>query len=70
MRSRPAESFGVAGALSLLIARLLGVDDPDVIVSLAVVIGFLPAAVTWLVERFRPPPPPPAAHLEASPRRR
>jgi hypothetical protein len=49
----PAEATGVAGALALLVAKALGVDDPDTIVALAIVVGFLPAAVTWLVELVR-----------------
>lgn len=46
-QKRPAETAGVASALALLVGRLLGVDDPDTIVALAIVIGFVPAAVTW-----------------------
>jgi hypothetical protein len=45
----PAETTGLAGALALLIARALGLDDPDTIVALGVVIASLPAVVTWLV---------------------
>lgn len=48
MKRRPAESTGVAGALALLIARIAGIKDPDTIVALAVVVGFLPAMATWL----------------------
>lgn len=47
---RPAETSAVAAALALLIARLLGVDDADTVTALAIVIGFVPAAVTWLYE--------------------
>lgn len=49
MTRRPAETGGVAGAIALLVAHLLGVDDATVIVALAVVVGFVPAAITWLV---------------------
>jgi hypothetical protein len=45
----------VAAAATLLLVRLLGVDDPDTVVALAVVVGFVPAAITWLVETFRMP---------------
>ncbi len=45
---RPAESAGVAGSIALLVARIFGVKDPDTILAGAVVIGWLPAAVTWL----------------------
>jgi hypothetical protein len=50
---RPAEASGVAGAVALLIARLLGVGDADTIVALAVVVGCIPALVTWLVVLLR-----------------
>jgi hypothetical protein len=53
IRSRPAETGGVAGALALLVARAAGLTDPNMIVALATVIGFAPAAVTWLVELLR-----------------
>lgn len=54
---RPAEYAGVAGALALLVAHSLGVTDGDVITSLAVVIGFIPAVVTWIVTLVRKPRP-------------
>lgn len=50
MKSRPAETGGVAGAVSILIAHAAGVTDPDTIVAIAVVVGFIPAAITWVVE--------------------
>jgi hypothetical protein len=53
IRSRPAETGGVAGALALLVARAAGLNDPNMIVALATVIGFAPAAVTWIVELLR-----------------
>lgn len=53
VQRRPAESTGVAGALALLAARLLGVDDADTIMALAIVVGFIPAAVTWIVSTLR-----------------
>lgn len=52
-RQRPAELSGVAGALAILVAYLFGVDDPEVIVALAIVLGFVPAAVTWVVVLVR-----------------
>lgn len=51
--ARPAESAGIAGAAGLLLARVLGVSDPDTIVAIGAVIGFVPAAVTWLVTTIR-----------------
>ena len=49
MKQRPAETSGVAASIALLICRLLGVDDADTIVALGIVVGFVPAAVTWVV---------------------
>ena len=46
---RPAEFGGVAGALALLIARALGVDDVTTVTAIAIVIGFIPALITWIV---------------------
>lgn len=51
--SRPAETAGVTTALAFLAARALGVDNDDTITGLAIVIGFVPAAVTWLVTLLR-----------------
>lgn len=53
VRGRPAETTGVAGSIALLIAHAFGVNDPDVLVSLAVVIGALPALVTAAIALFR-----------------
>lgn len=53
LQNRPAESGGIAGAVALLIAHLLGVNDPATIVALAVVVGFIPAAITWIVVLVR-----------------
>ena len=50
---RPAESAGLAGAAAIVLADLLGLDDPQVITALAVVVASLPAVVTWLVELAR-----------------
>lgn len=53
VKQKPAEAAGVTSALALLIAHLAGLDDPDVIIAVAVVVGFLPAAVTWTVNLIR-----------------
>ncbi len=50
---RPAESSAVAGAAALVIARLFGLTDPDVIVALAVLLGFVPGAVSRAVDLWR-----------------
>lgn len=56
--TRPAETAGLAGALALLITRLAGVTDPDVLVAVGIVIASVPAAVTWVVNLVRKPKPP------------
>ena len=50
LNNRPAETGGVAAAVALLVSRVLGVDDVDTLTALAVVIGFIPSAITWVVE--------------------
>jgi hypothetical protein len=50
---RPAETTSLAAALALLLARLLGQHDANVIVAMTVVIGGIPAGVTWLIEACR-----------------
>lgn len=50
---RPAEVSGLAGAVVLLIAWLAGVTDPALIVALGVVVGSIPAMVTWSVVLLR-----------------
>jgi hypothetical protein len=53
-KSRPAEtSAGVAGALAVLLCAIFGVDDPTIYGALVIVIGFIPALVTWIVLRIR-----------------
>ena len=52
-KERPAETTAVAAAIALLIAWLAGVDDPGVIAAIGIVVGFIPAAVTWLVVTLR-----------------
>jgi hypothetical protein len=51
--SRPAEWSGVAAAIALLIAHAYGVNNADTITDLAIVIGFVPAAVTSIVAYIR-----------------
>jgi hypothetical protein len=53
MKNRPAESIAGASAIALLAARLLGVDDVETVTAMAVVVGLVPAGVTWLVELRR-----------------
>ena len=53
MPTRPAETGGVAAAAALLVAHFLGLTDPGLTLSLAVVIGCIPAAITFVVELAR-----------------
>jgi hypothetical protein len=47
---RPAETAGiVAGAVAYLIGRLFDLNGEDVY-ALSILVGFVPAAVTWAVE--------------------
>lgn len=55
-KDRPAETGGVAAAVAVLIAHLLGVTDPTTLTAIAVVIGFIPAAITWIVVKVRKRP--------------
>lgn len=56
MGGRPAETgAGVAGAVAFLVLYGLGVEEPAVLLSTTVVVGFVPAAITWLVVKFRGP---------------
>jgi hypothetical protein len=53
IQRRPAEtSGGVAMSAAMLIAWLLDAP-PEVLVPLAIVLGFVPAAVTWAVTLWR-----------------
>jgi thiol:disulfide interchange protein len=52
----------VVGSATILLAYALGVTDPLVIVALGVIVGFVPAAITWVVvnvRKSRKPPPAP-----------
>lgn len=54
LQRRPAETGGVvAGAVAALIAKLVGIDDADTVIYLTIIVGFVPAAITWLVVTIR-----------------
>lgn len=54
VKSRPAETAApVATAIAALIAKMLDVEDADTVLYLALVLSFVPAAVTWLVVTLR-----------------
>jgi hypothetical protein len=54
---RPAELGGAAGSVAILLAWALGVDDAGIIAAIGVVVGFVPAAITWTVTTVRRPKP-------------
>lgn len=49
VQQRPAEVGGFASGVAVLICYVAGVDDPGVLAALAVVVGGLPAVITWIV---------------------
>jgi hypothetical protein len=54
VKNRPAETATpIAMAIAALVAKLLSVDDADTILYIALVLSFVPAAVTWLVVTIR-----------------
>jgi hypothetical protein len=56
LANRPAETTsGVAGAVAALVAYFTHITDPAIVAALVVVVGFVPAAVTWLVTLLRRP---------------
>lgn len=53
-KARPAETaMPLATVLAALVCRLLGVEDTDTILYLALVLSFVPAVVTWIVDLVR-----------------
>jgi hypothetical protein len=55
IQRRPAETLSpVAMAIAVLIAWALDADS-DIIVPLAIVFAFVPAAITWVVELRKKP---------------
>jgi hypothetical protein len=57
VKDHPAETaMPIATIFAALIARLLGVEDTDTILYLALALSFVPAAVTWIVELVKREP--------------
>jgi hypothetical protein len=52
-KARPAETGGLAAAVVALLVYALGVDDPALVAPLIIVVGAVPAGITWLVELMR-----------------
>jgi len=54
VKNHPAETVGpLATALAALIAGIADVDNADTILYLAIVLSFVPALVTWIVDTRR-----------------
>jgi hypothetical protein len=54
VKNHPAETAGpLAMAIAALIANLADITDTDTIVYLALVLSFVPAVVTWVVNLKR-----------------
>lgn len=51
---RPTEvTSPVVTAIVALVCRVFGITDQDVYTYLLIIVGFVPAAVTWLVTTIR-----------------
>ena len=49
-QQHPAEIAGpLAMAIAVLTTKLIGVEDTTVLASIAIVVSFIPALVTWIV---------------------
>lgn len=46
---RPAETGGVAAAVGGIIARIVGVTNPDTLAYIIAAVGFIPALITFVV---------------------
>jgi hypothetical protein len=64
IKNRPAETGGLAAAVVVLICYFAGVDNPGVIAALVIVVGAVPAFITWLVVTIRSRPPEPLPTID------
>jgi len=54
LKERPAETaMPLATVGAILIGRALGVEDTDTIAYIAIALSFVPAVVTWIVDKIR-----------------
>lgn len=54
VRRRPAETATpIAMVVAMLIAKLAGVEDAYTVGYIAIVVAFVPTAITWLVTLVR-----------------
>jgi hypothetical protein len=69
VKEHPAETaMPLATALAALIGNLFGLEDTDTILYLALVLSFIPAVVTWIVNltRHEPNDSPPSTDTPAT----
>ena len=69
VKAHPAETaMPLATALAALIGNLFGLEDTDTILYLALVLSFIPAVVTWIVNltRHEPNDSPPSTDTPAT----
>lgn len=54
LKNRPAESaMPLTTVVAILLGKALGVEDTDTIAYIAIALSFVPAVVTWIVDRVR-----------------
>jgi hypothetical protein len=53
VKRRPAETGGILAAAVVVILAAIGVDDPSpgLVAAIVVLVGAVPAVVTWIRER-------------------
>lgn len=51
-RARPAEKgTAIVAAVAAVIAYALNIDDREILLALPILVGAVPGAITWFVER-------------------
>jgi uncharacterized YccA/Bax inhibitor family protein len=53
VKERPAETGALASAIAVLIAYVIGLDDPAILAALTIVVGAIPGLITWIVTMRR-----------------
>ncbi len=53
VKRRPAETGGIVAALAVVILAAVGVNDPSpgLVAAIVVLVGAIPAVITWLMAR-------------------
>lgn len=54
LQKHPAETaMPIATVIGALIAKALGVEDTDTILYIALLLSFVPTAITWIVNTWK-----------------